>query len=182
MLSGETMRAMRHLATMHTLIGGEHVRAWRVAEAEPHLRAALAIDPDQDVARKLLGDTFAIADRAEEAIEVFRDLLTRHPDQPAIKGALGSTQLAMGDLANDGAIGPRRGPSMASRPSAHRAVSGTATCPPSGAEPCWSSVAMGWGRLQLRPFHPDPRGTWCPRHRRNAPRSRSGDPVDWSGR
>lgn len=56
---------------MRYTLGNEYFKLGDLAEAEAHLRAALAHDPDYSAAWKILGKTLAQASRHPEAVAVF---------------------------------------------------------------------------------------------------------------
>ena len=84
------------IARMHLMFGGDLVRGPHPEDAEPHLRAALAIDPTLHHALGLLGKVMFATDRIAEGL----DLLARHAElKPDIltRAAYGSALLLSGD-------------------------------------------------------------------------------------
>jgi hypothetical protein len=95
--SAETSRRLRDLARMHLMFGGDLVRGPAPEEAEPYLRAALAIDPQQHHALGLLGKVMFAAGRVTEGLAFLAEHARRRPDDVLARGAYGSALLLAGD-------------------------------------------------------------------------------------
>ena len=90
---------LRLLARMHLMFGGELHRGPRPGDAEPQLRAALALDPSLHLARGLLGKVLLATDRTEAALGALADAARAQPDNVLAQGAYGSALLLAGRYA-----------------------------------------------------------------------------------
>jgi hypothetical protein len=117
-LPPQTALRLRDIARMHLMFGGDLMRALRSDEAEPYLRAALAIDPQLTPALGLLGRALLDGHRLDEALHVLRAAVRQEPGNPFHRGTLGSA-LLLGGRYRDGwaewattrALSPQLGPS-----------------------------------------------------------------------
>ncbi len=90
---------LRDLARMHLMFGGDLLRAQRPEEAEPYLRAALAIDPELTTALGPLSRVLLDTMRIDEAIAALRAAVAREPDNLYHRSSLGSMLLLSGRYA-----------------------------------------------------------------------------------
>lgn len=95
-LPPQTAMRLRDIARMHMMFGGDLMRAQRPEEAEPYLRAALAVDPELTPALSLLARALLDMQRLDEAVHVLRVAVRQEPGNPFHRGTLGSALLLGG--------------------------------------------------------------------------------------